>query len=345
MNRKGWPKTIMTMQNTKGLERGSCKLAVSNKYGLAAIQWCDTKVVNCISSYLDFGMKTCQRQVGTRKESFPCPSALRHYQENMGGVDKADQMRSHFGGFASVSHFKKWYKKTLMAVVDCMLLNGFHLWNMTAEKIQGRKRLKRHEYVQYVADALLNYKTKVFSSPAQTTVARARFAGTVTSHSTRHSSVQDDDDDGKEFTMSGNGHRCLVCSLEVAQYRRYVESTKKKEEAHGTATLSSMESKALAARSGMRRFVGCCTRCKRHAHCAIPSLLDRKLIHQFFPPNLSCMDILHSPTGQEIWKPVHNSSGVYVKTAVQHSHSIVQQLSKQVAAELGVSGIADSVVI
>jgi hypothetical protein len=32
----------------------------------------------------------------------------------MGGVDKGDQIRGHFGGFAAQSHFKKWYKKTLI---------------------------------------------------------------------------------------------------------------------------------------------------------------------------------------------------------------------------------------
>ena len=103
--------------------RGTMIKAYCRQRKLAAFQWCDSKVVNCVSTYLDMSTTQVKRQVGAEKKQFDCPSALRHYQENMGGVDKGDQVRGHFGGFAAQSHFKKWYKKTLMAILDCMLLN------------------------------------------------------------------------------------------------------------------------------------------------------------------------------------------------------------------------------
>jgi hypothetical protein len=71
----------------------------------------------------------------------------------MGTVDRADQMRAHFGGFAAQAHFKKWYKKVIMAVLDCMLLNGLVLWNLSAEKIAGRQKLSRFEFFQVIAHA------------------------------------------------------------------------------------------------------------------------------------------------------------------------------------------------
>jgi len=134
VNRKGWPKDILDLPPNSS-QRGEYKVAYLARCGLAAIQWKDTKIVNCIASYLDFEVGECHRQVGSEKKQFPCPGALQHYQKNMGGVDKADQMRTHFAGFASVSHFKKWYKKADMAVLDCMLLNGLILWNMVCDKV------------------------------------------------------------------------------------------------------------------------------------------------------------------------------------------------------------------
>ena len=117
-------------------------MAYTHGLGLATYQWCNSKVVNCVLSYLDFCPATVQRQISPTKKSFHCPAALAHYQKNMGGVDKTDQMWGHFGGFAAQSHSKKWYKKALMAVLDCMLLNAWHIWNLLAEKIEGRKNAK-----------------------------------------------------------------------------------------------------------------------------------------------------------------------------------------------------------
>ena len=80
-----------------GTGRGTSKIAYSNETGLITLQWCDSKVVNCVSSYLDFRRSTVKRQVGSSKKSFDCPSALVHYQENMGGVDKGDQITQELG--------------------------------------------------------------------------------------------------------------------------------------------------------------------------------------------------------------------------------------------------------
>jgi hypothetical protein len=50
------------------------------------------------------------------------------YQQMMYAVDKGGQARAHFGGFSSKAHFKKWYKKQFLAILDCMLLNGLVAW-------------------------------------------------------------------------------------------------------------------------------------------------------------------------------------------------------------------------
>ena len=158
-NRKGWPKHLLDLK--KNVTRGTFKMTYCRHSQIGAYQWCDSKVVNCVSSYLSFDVGTVKRQVGSTRKQFSCPQALMHYQQNMGGVDKGDQIRGHFGGFASQSHFKKWYKKTLMAVVDCMLLNAYKLWNMSVDRVTGRMKLRRFDFML----AVLHYKTEPLVSP------------------------------------------------------------------------------------------------------------------------------------------------------------------------------------
>ena len=93
--------------------------------GLIFGQWVDSKTVNFVSSYEDCGSGTVLRQVGSQKVEFVCPVPLIRYQMNMGGVDNGDKMRFQFGGFATHSHFKKWYMKSGFAVIDYMLLNSY----------------------------------------------------------------------------------------------------------------------------------------------------------------------------------------------------------------------------
>ena len=108
-NRIGWPKIVMNLD--KKSTRGEFKIAFCREAQLAAFQWKDSKVVNCVSSYLDFSVVTICCQVGSQKKAFPCPGSLKHYQDNMGGVDRGDQIHSHKGGFAAQSHFKNGTKR------------------------------------------------------------------------------------------------------------------------------------------------------------------------------------------------------------------------------------------
>lgn len=82
-NRKGWPKLLLNLK--KNDTRGTFKMTYCRHSQLGAYQWCDSKVVNCLSSYLSFDVGTVKRQVGSTLEQFSCPQALMHYQQNMGG--------------------------------------------------------------------------------------------------------------------------------------------------------------------------------------------------------------------------------------------------------------------
>lgn len=349
-NRKGWPKEMMNLV-PRSSTRGDCKMAYSKDYGVAAFQWMDTKVVNCVSSYIDFGMSEVQRQIGSRKESFPCPIPMRHYQMNMGGVDKADQLRVFFGGFASVAHFKKWYKKAIMAVLDCMLMNGLQLWNATAAKVPGRKRLKRHEYLLFVANYLLTYKSETLMSPEKTNK-KKRQRDTVADDEGANDDdgvaepfpVEDggiaDADDGRHVLKCPPGTRCVVCQLETTQYQRMWKKVKREAELSERIPSHVTKERASCGVKGTRKDVARCQKCKVNAHYTLLPPHQLKVIHGLFPPSLgnqkmSCMQILHSGTGREIWTIKHDPRGG-CRVAVKHSHPIVKELSRQVAADLGI---------
>jgi hypothetical protein len=75
--------------------------------------------------------------------------AMRMYQLWMLGVDKGDQMKVHWGGFSRKAHFKKWYKKIYLWILDAMILNGLVVWNDTALNVSlNRPTMKRHKFHQ-----------------------------------------------------------------------------------------------------------------------------------------------------------------------------------------------------
>jgi hypothetical protein len=137
----------------------------------------------------------------------------------MGGVDKGDQFRSHFGGFASRSHFKKRYKKVHMAILDCMLLNALNMSNLLVDKVPLRRKMKRFEFLQLLANELLHYKTEGLMSPQternhQAPVAMERGAMIGNGHT---------------IVMSMKTIRCIVCSLELSQLEQLEKKIKDKE--------------------------------------------------------------------------------------------------------------------
>jgi len=321
-NRIGWPKAMMTLKKDKSTTRGTYKLAVSKEFGVGVVQWVDSKVVNCVSTYIDFKEKSVSRQVGPELKHFPCPHMLVLYQLFMSGVDRVDQMRAHGGSFASIAHFKKWYKKALMAVIDCMLLNGLHLWNALAERYPHRKKLSRHKYMRIVANFLLKYKTKTMLSPMRPSkkAKRAHFEETTNVTEQRH--------DGKDTKVSKPNTKCLVCSIEVSYINACLSrlaSEKAKE----------VKSKLDSFGRGVRKSVACCQVCEVNAHDRVLEEVDKKKIHGYFAPNQSCMEILHSETGKEIWNVQRDKDGKCWARA-RTKHPVIQALYREIETDLGI---------
>ncbi len=63
-------------------------------------------------------------QCGSKKIPFSCPKALQAYNKYMGYVDLVDFDKNMGGSFTEKSHFKKWYKKGYLGIMDFMRVNG-----------------------------------------------------------------------------------------------------------------------------------------------------------------------------------------------------------------------------
>jgi Transposase IS4 len=356
VNRIGWPKEILDLDHAKPKPtRGTFKMAYCNGANIAAFQWCDSKVVNCVSSYCNFGVSTIYRQVGAERLSVPCPSAMVHYQQHMGGVDKMDQMRSHFGGFASQSHFKKWYKKSLMAILDCMLLNALNLWNMSAKKVAGREEICRYKFIHCIAEELLRYETPRLCSPQQPPTKKR---GRQQEGGQENETIQDEEDTGQSAELmdhqcpgpddvvktKGGSKRCLVCGLEVHFYAREVRNERK---LRGNVESAATQMTRKRPRyEGLRKSVYTCKICGISAHFTGLHAEEKRTIHNLFPPGdaTSCMAIAHSKTGKEVWNVSIDEQGGK-RISVRKNHPIVKEMKRCVEASLASAGAESAITL
>ena len=200
VNRKGWPRNQLNM--TKEGLRGEHKIFYDNINQVCCMQWRDTKVVNLVSTLNDSHLRTCERQDGNTRLLLSVPNDYNEYSSKMYGVDKGDQFRAHFGGFANRAHFKKWYVKVYLAILDCAVLNAYSAWNMSCEQVSGRNKLHRHSFMWALSEQLLNYEDEVV--PVQVPVARASVCEMIGS--------------GVHVPIGSNQNRlrCCVCQLEVS---------------------------------------------------------------------------------------------------------------------------------
>jgi Transposase IS4 len=291
-NRKGWKKDVMNLSKKNG--RGTYKFSVDSDNKVLCCQWVDSKVVNCVSSILSTEIAKVKRQVGSNKIEFDCPWVLTKYQRTMLGVDKSDQMRAAGGGFAAKAHYQKWYKRVYFAILDMMVLNSLIAWNLSAKnKRFNRPELKRHEFLWYIAQCMLEFKdTKVSAATTATTTATTT-ASETTATSTidmrLHQAVPTKDSNAK----------CAVCKLDHNVERQAASNidddiTKKE-------TLRK-------ARQNMWTQLSTCTKCRITAHPTIPAKVRH--IHSIEPfRGLTCFQIAHTKEGYEVWKRNNNKTG------------------------------------
>ena len=125
-NRKGLP----SLRKEKEMEKGEFDYRTGD--GLVFFGWKDNKVVNVLSNF--HGTDACTvlrtQKDGTRAE-VACPVAVRDYNANMGGVDKADMLCSLYG---INRKSRKWWHRLFFGVIDRIVVNSLVVHNKLEPK-------------------------------------------------------------------------------------------------------------------------------------------------------------------------------------------------------------------
>lgn len=117
-NRKYLP-VLTADKNLK--ERGSYDFRFTDD--MAAFKWKDNKPIKLVSSFHGSDKTTVKRTLKDgKKTDVPCPTAIAHYNKNMGGVDKADMLRSLY---AMNRKSVKWWHRIFWGLLDIAFVNSY----------------------------------------------------------------------------------------------------------------------------------------------------------------------------------------------------------------------------
>ena len=89
------------------------------------------------------------RSSTTGKEDVQKPVMVDAYNNNMGGVDKSDQLLAYYGFNQRTI---KWYKRAIFHLFDLAIINAFILYKLSS---QGNKQLTHLQFRIQLAHALL----------------------------------------------------------------------------------------------------------------------------------------------------------------------------------------------
>ena len=132
-NRKGWPRHLQPLvDNAEKGSSATCHLILaeaSEKAKILAVVWHDTKVVRYVSSEAQgVGVTMARRSyVEGQSRDRPAVDVTKLYQDNMGGVDRADSQRSAYGLSFKIKN--KWpVMLYLKMIVETSINNAYINW-------------------------------------------------------------------------------------------------------------------------------------------------------------------------------------------------------------------------
>ncbi|VDI70876.1 Hypothetical predicted protein [Mytilus galloprovincialis] len=145
-NRKGYPKTLSTVKD-KQLQRGQFRYEMSDN--MLACVWKDKRLVHFLSTVY----KPVTVQIGRRNkqgvvENVNCPSIVQDYNNQMGGVDRNDQM-CHLPKSAKQY---KWYMRLALKAVLWAAYNAYILEGHVVNHKPPRKRPR--DFQQFIDELI-----------------------------------------------------------------------------------------------------------------------------------------------------------------------------------------------
>ena len=118
-------KDVPVMAADNSLKRGDFDYR-STPDGISVYKWRDNRPVHFILNYHNPTVTTVKRkQKDGSKLVVACPEVVKHYNENMGGVDKHDMLRQMYGVNRKSM---KWWHRIFFGLLDMTIVNAYALY-------------------------------------------------------------------------------------------------------------------------------------------------------------------------------------------------------------------------
>ena len=174
-DRTGFPKETINKGAVAGRSRGTAiSKILDNK--IHCFVWLDSKPVFFVDTLFGCSsLTTVPRGLSDRTcIQVTCPQAVKAYNENMGGVDLADQMRR----FYTCTHrsSRRWYLRLFWFLVDLAIDNAFILESFKPDRTPAQHRCKNKDFHTELATELLSKYSSRQRSGRQVQNAPARLS-------------------------------------------------------------------------------------------------------------------------------------------------------------------------
>ena len=132
------------------------RYAVNKHYNMCMYAWSDKNPVHIISTADATTAETVERKKGYRRLTVKCPTTLKNYNKEMGGVDRFNRLMSLFS-INKANKFTKFYKSAAMVIFDFVLVNAFLHWKMANKsRLKKNKKGLRLEFMNLLIQQMLD---------------------------------------------------------------------------------------------------------------------------------------------------------------------------------------------
>lgn len=163
-NRKHLPAFFKTSRDlNKRMERGQHKSALVLANKVHCFLWKDCKLVGFVDTFCEADdQATVTRKLGDGSSTIVrCPKSVKLYNQYMGGVDLADQLRNTYSCSRKSAH--KWYMRLFWFLLETSIVNAFILMqespNNTPARSKTQKKLAHREFRLKLAKHLIGTYT------------------------------------------------------------------------------------------------------------------------------------------------------------------------------------------
>lgn len=126
--------------------RGSSDMVIRSDKSIAVVKWFDNKPVLMASSAFGISPETIVKRWSKKDKKYiniPCPSIIKEYNQNMGGVDLIDRMIALYRNKART---KRWTVRTIMHMFDLAISNAW----LQYRQCMVQSGAHRKEILQYL---------------------------------------------------------------------------------------------------------------------------------------------------------------------------------------------------